>query len=106
MSSRSKCLAGLMLACALTGEAAEQHWAFKAPVRPPEPQVKDESRAHNAIDRFVIQGLEKEGLQLSPEADRVTLIRRLSLDLIGLPPTPQEVDAFLADARPDAYEHL
>ena len=58
----------------------------------------------NPIDDFVLARLEKEGLTPSPEADRVTLLRRLSLDLIGLPPTPEEVDAFLADKSPNAYE--
>ena len=76
------------------------------PRRPPLPVVKDLQWPRNAIDRFVLARLEKEGLSPSPEADRATLIRRLSLDLIGLPPTPAEVDAFLADRRPDAYERL
>src|SRR5262249_46750418 len=58
------------------------------------------------IDRFVLARLEKEGIAPSPEADRVTLIRRLSLELLGLPPSPREVDDFLADTCPDAYEHL
>lgn len=85
------------------------HWAFKAPVRPPEPQVKSDKLrqwARNPIDRFVAAKLEERGLTPSPEADRVTLIRRLSLDLIGLPPTPGEVDAFVQDSSPDAYERL
>src|SRR6185369_9710200 len=60
----------------------------------------------NPIDAFVLARLEKEGLPPSPEADRPTQIRRLSLDLLGLPPTPAEVDAFVADRRPDAYERL
>ena len=58
----------------------------------------------NPIDAFILARLEREGLQPSPEADKVTLLRRLSLDLIGLPPTIEEVDAFLADQSPDAYE--
>ena len=80
------------------------HWAFLAPARPAEPGVKNSSWVRNPIDRFVLAKLEKEGLAPSPEADRVTLLRRLSLDLIGLPPTPEEVDAFLADRSPDAYQ--
>src|SRR5208337_2478801 len=60
----------------------------------------------NPIDRFIVARLEKEGIRPAPEADRVTLIRRLYLDLLGLPPTLAEVDAFLADARPEAYERL
>src|SRR6478609_6112793 len=70
---------------------------------------KDVLRAdwcRNAIDRFVLARLEREGLSPSPEADRYTLIRRVSLDLIGLPPTPEEADAFVADKSPDAYEKL
>ncbi len=82
------------------------HWAFVAPVRPALPQVKNAAWIKNPIDAFVLARLEKEGLQPSPEADRVTLIRRLSLDLIGLPPTPEEVDAFLADKSPNAYEKV
>lgn len=81
-----------------------QHWAFVAPVRPPLPAVRQEGWVRNPIDRFVLARLEKERLAPSPEADRVTLLRRLSLDLIGLPPTPEEVDRFLADQRPGAYE--
>jgi mono/diheme cytochrome c family protein len=82
------------------------HWAFRAPVRPALPAIRDAGRAHSTIDRFVLARLDKEGLAPSPEADRVTLIRRLSLDLLGLPPTPAQVDEFVADAAPDAYERL
>src|SRR5581483_8888250 len=80
------------------------HWGFKPPVRPPLPEVHDTRWPANPIDRFVLARLEKENLKPSPEADRVTMLRRLSLDLIGLPPTPAEVDAFLADKSPHAYE--
>ena len=84
------------------------HWAFKPPVRPAIPTVKNPERfrgwTRNPIDRFIVQRLEKENLKPSPEADKVTLLRRLSLDLIGLPPTIAEVDAFLADRSKDAYE--
>ena len=80
------------------------HWSFRAPVRPTEPAIKNAAWARNPIDRFILARLEKEGLKPSAEADRTTLIRRLSLDLIGLPPTLAEIDAFIADARPDAYE--
>src|SRR5262249_9736403 len=82
------------------------HWAFKAPVRGPLPAVRDMGWLRNPIDHFVLARLEKDSLRPSPEADRATLIRRLSLDLLGLPPTVAEVDAFLADTRPDAYEQL
>jgi hypothetical protein len=86
--------------------AAAEHWAYRKPVRPPLPAVKNAAWVRNGIDFFVLARLEQEGLAPSPEADRATLIRRVSLDLIGLPPTVAEVDAFLADARPDAYERL
>jgi hypothetical protein len=82
------------------------HWAFK-PVTPYEPpHVRDASWVRNPIDNFILARLEKEGLEHSREADRATLIRRLSLDLLGLPPTPAEVDRFLADRSPNAYERL
>jgi hypothetical protein len=85
------------------------HWAFQPIKRPPVPSVSRESKTSattNPIDAFILARLEREGLKPSPEADRVTLIRRVSLDLIGLPPTPEEVDAFLKDDSPDAYEKL
>ena len=92
---------------ALAGdELGRTHWAFRPPVRPPIPPVKDAKWPRNDLDRFVLARLEKEGLAPSPEADRTTLIRRLSFDLIGLPPTPEEVDAFLNDKSPDAYEKV
>ena len=80
------------------------HWAFIPPVRPHIPQVSRTAWVRNPIDAFILARLDKEGLKPSPEADRATLLRRLSLDLIGLPPTPAEVDAFLADPSPNAYE--
>ncbi len=80
-----------------------RHWAFVAPVRPPLPKVNRDDWPANPIDRFILKRLETEGLPPSPAADRVTLLRRLSLDLIGLPPSIEEADAFLADESPDAY---
>ncbi|HZL56312.1 MAG TPA: DUF1549 domain-containing protein, partial [Bryobacteraceae bacterium] len=82
----------------------EKHWAFVPPVRPAIPSVKNAKWLRNPIDAFVLAKLESEGLQPSPEADRATLLRRLSLDLIGLPPTPAEVDTYVSDASPNAYE--
>jgi mono/diheme cytochrome c family protein len=112
-------------------DAKREHWAFKTPVRPRvpgisksvisesvisrsfsserRPDAKTDSLitfSSNPIDAFIAARLEKEGLRFSPEADRATLIRRLSLDLLGLPPTLAEIDAFLADASPDAYARL
>lgn len=82
------------------------HWAFRKPVRSEPPGVKQKEWVRTPIDAFVLARLEKEGLAPSLEADRYTLIRRLSLDLIGLPPTPAEAKAFVEDASPDAYEKL
>jgi len=83
---------------------SKEHWAFKAPELPALPKVKNKRWVENPIDRFVLAKLEHERIKPSLEADKVTLLRRLSLDLIGLPPTPAEVDAFLADRSKDAYE--
>jgi mono/diheme cytochrome c family protein len=85
---------------------ASQHWSFRPISRPAEPAVKNPAWVRNPIDRFVLARLEKENIAPSPEADRVTLLRRVSLDLTGLPPTPQEVEDFLNDKRPDAYERV
>ena len=82
------------------------HWAFQPIERPTPPAVKDESWPRGAIDRFVLSRLEAQGIRPSAEADRYTLIKRLSYDLIGLPPDPAEVDAFVADPSPDAYDKL
>ena len=82
------------------------HWAFVSPVRPAARPVKNKKWVRNPIDNFVLARLGKERLAPSPEADRVTLIRRLSLDLTGLPPSPQEVDEFLADKNKNAYAQL
>jgi hypothetical protein len=86
------------------GSGAVKHWAFVPPRKPALPVVTVAGWTRNPIDHFILARLEKEGLSPSPEADRVTLLRRLSLDLSGLPPTPGEVDAFLADRSADAYE--
>ncbi len=91
------------------GAKWQQHWAFLPPKRPELPAVKNSGWVRNPIDAFVLARLEREGLSPSPEADRVTLLRRVTLDLTGLPPTPEEVDAFLkeADAQPQAaYERV
>ncbi len=82
------------------------HWAFIPPVRPALPAVKDEAWGRTPIDRFILAAIEKQGLTPSAAAAKTTLIRRLSLDLTGLPPTIQEIDQFLADRSPDAYEKL
>jgi len=88
------------------GAKYAEHWSFVVPHRPEPPRVKNTAWPKNAIDRFILARLEAAGLVPSPEAHKLTLIRRVTLDLTGLPPTPAEVDAFLADQRPDAYERL
>src|SRR6202167_2187090 len=82
------------------------HWAFEKPVRAAVPQVQTAGWAKTPIDAFLLRRLTKEGLHPSPEADKRTLIRRVTLDLTGLLPTPQEVDNFVQDSSPQAYEHL
>ncbi len=86
--------------------AAKVHWAFIPPVRREPPIVKNHHRVRTAVDRFFLAALEKEGLTFAPEADRPTLARRLAFDLTGLPPTPEELAAFVNDRSPDAYEKL
>ncbi len=86
------------------GAKWERHWAFVPPQAAAPPAVRNEKWPLNPIDRFVLARLEREGLKPSPEADRATLLRRLSFDLTGLPPTTAELDAFLADKSPGAYE--
>lgn len=86
------------------GAPYEPHWAFVPPQRPPLPEAADPVWAVNPVDRFLRAELERHGVAPNAPAERETLLRRLFLDLTGLPPTPEELDAFLADARPDAYE--
>jgi hypothetical protein len=88
------------------GAKFDQHWAFVKPVRPEVPQVQNAAGIKNPIDAFILAPLEKKKVNPSPEADKVTLIRRLSLDLLGLPPRMEEVDAFLKDSSTNAYEKL
>jgi mono/diheme cytochrome c family protein len=88
------------------GAPYEKHWAFLKPERPPTPLPQREGWARNAIDAFVLEKLEREGLTPAPEADPYALIRRVSYDLTGLAPTPAEIEAFVSDASPAAYERL
>jgi hypothetical protein len=99
--------------CLLSASAAfadePEHWSFRPRAKPAVPPVADPAdaaRVRNPIDAFILSALRAKGIAPSPEADRRTLIRRLYFDLTGLPPTPAEIDAFLADAAPDAYEKL
>ncbi|MBN8248496.1 MAG: DUF1553 domain-containing protein, partial [Verrucomicrobia bacterium] len=86
------------------GAPWQDHWAFVPPRRPEPPPVRDTAWPRNELDRFVLARLEAQGLKPNPEADRATLLRRVTLDLTGLPPGIEAMDAFLADERPDAYE--
>jgi hypothetical protein len=88
------------------GAKWEMHWAYVAPNRPEAPAVKSSGWVRNPIDNFILARLESEGLKPSPEADKTTLLRRATFDLTGLPPTPAEVDAFLRDKSPQAYEKV
>jgi hypothetical protein len=88
------------------GAQWQRHWSFIPPKRPPLPEVQQKKWPRNAIDSFVLSRLEREGLAPAPEADRATLIRRVTLDLNGLPPTPAEIAAFLHDTSSDAYEKV
>ena len=88
------------------GARWDQHWAFVAPARPSLPAVKDRKWARTPIDRFVLARIEAAGLTPNLEADRRALIRRVSLDLTGLPPRPEDVEAFVADTSTDAYEKV
>jgi uncharacterized protein DUF1553/uncharacterized protein DUF1549 len=105
----------LVAAAALLAAAAAQaeftptqksHWAWKKPARPPVPKVKKLSWVRSPVDAFILVKLEQRGLQPAPAATREELIRRLAFDLTGLPPTPEEIDSFLADASPNAYEKI
>ncbi len=88
------------------GATWQTHWAYEPPKRPELPKVKDPKWPKNEIDHFVVARLDREKLKPSPEADKTTLVRRAALDLTGLPPTPEEVDAFLADKSTNAYEKV
>ena len=90
---------------ALAGDNAK-HWSFQVPKRSSVPQPKETGWAKNPVDQFILAGLETVELKHSPEASRVELIRRVTYDLTGLPPSPAEVEAFLKDERPDAYERV
>ncbi len=86
--------------------AQSDFWAFQPPVEQPLPDVQDKSWPTSPIDYFVLARLEQEGLRPAPPADRRTLLRRATFDLTGLPPTPEEIDAFLADESPDAFQRV
>ncbi len=86
--------------------AGRQFWAFQPPQRVPPPSVRETTWPRTTVDRWILAGLEREGLTPAPDADRATLLRRLTFDLIGLPPTPEELADFLGDSSPDAVERV
>ena len=108
---RTPCAVWLLIHCgqpllADESNSGQKHWSFQPIVRPQLPRIKDQGWTKNPIDAFVFRRLSKEGLRPSPQANRTTLMRRVTLDLTGLPPTPNEVAAFLADKSPNSYERL
>jgi hypothetical protein len=108
---RSLALVAVSAAAALGQSSAPpaesaRHWSFQKVTRPPVPVVKDADKLHSPVDAFVLEKLEAKELTFSPEADKTTLIRRVSFDLIGLPPSPEEVTAFVACTSETAYEDL
>ncbi len=100
--------AGATLPAAQTTAASDvvEHWAYVKPARPALPDVSRPAWARTPVDRFILARLDRERLAPAPEADRATLLRRATLDLTGLPPTLEEIEAFAADARPDAYDRV
>jgi hypothetical protein len=108
----SLCLASIALGAEATAPAKtftakeRAYWALQPVRRPEPPTVQNLAWVRNPIDAFILQRLEAKGIQPGPEADKTTLLRRLTFDLIGMPPTPEEVDAFLADNSPAAYEKV
>jgi hypothetical protein len=104
-----RCVLGCFSAVFLLGitvEAGSNEWPFYPPRSLPPPEVKNERRVRNEIDSFLLNTLEANGLSFAPETGRRTLVRRLYFDLIGLPPTPEQIEAFLKDDQPQAYERL
>jgi hypothetical protein len=103
LSARQKDLLKLWIT---DGAKYQAHWSLIAPTRPEPPKVRNRRWGRNPIDDFILSRLEHEGLKPAPEADRRILARRVSLDLTGLPPAPEEVEAFVKDSSPNAYEKL
>ena len=87
-------------------DAGRSHWAFRPIAEPPVPRVKDEAWPRSDVDRFILAKLESEGLSPVADADRPTLLRRVFFDLVGVPPTPAEIESFLADDAPDAFARI
>src|SRR5262245_61709814 len=95
-----------LFSCSAVAVRGEDHWSFKPVQRPALPVFDNQAQIVNPIDSFVRTKLVVAGIAPAPPADRITLIRRVTIDLVGLPPTPDEIDDFLHDDRPDAYSRL
>jgi hypothetical protein len=102
----SVCVMAILAGEGVRAEEARPFWAFQELSSPPLPRLQNAAPVRTPVDAFVLARLEEKQLELSPEADRPTLLRRASYDLAGLPPSPEEIEAFLADDRGDAYERL
>ena len=96
----------VLIPVAVCAQDDERVWAFRPVERPEIPRPRDSARVANPVDAFIVKSLETVDLTLSPRAPRRTLLRRIHLDLLGLPPTPVEIDQFLSDTRPDAWVRL
>ena len=99
---------GLVSACA-AGEVTRGYWAFEPPARPeppPRASLQQAERVRDPIDQFVFHRLEAAGLASAPEAERSILVRRAYFDLLGLPPSPEQIDAFVSDSAPQAWQQL
>src|SRR5262249_1176129 len=97
---------GLMRTVPVKADGGSKHWAFQPPSRPKIPAVRNAGRMRTPVHAFLLAKLNAVHLGYSPDADRTTLLRRAHLDLWGIPPTIEEMDAFLADKRPDAFERV
>jgi len=106
MPAQTPRLAIAIIWLAAVARGDEPHWAYQPIVRTSVPDAVESQATYNPIDHFIGNRLDATGVSSAPEADRVTLIRRVSLDLVGLPPTPEEVSEFVNDQRPGAYERL
>ena len=97
---------GILALAGLAGTPQMDHWAFQPPSSPSIPNPKDPGWGRNPVDAFILERLERSGLEPNPEASRRDWIRRVHLDLVGLPPSPEAVDRFESDSQPDAHERV
>ena len=100
------CVVSVLMVALISGLQASQVWPYTAPAEISPPEISPSDGLSNGIDAFIVDALEKKGLKPSPRASKATLIRRVTFDLIGLPPTPEAVNAFVQDERAEAYGEL